>query len=82
MEARQGQDARLPGGLIHDSRAPRAALIQALFVQRKLRGGGEAMVQSLAHLIVKARIGRRTWLNVNCSFFRRFPRHSEALYRP
>lgn len=28
------------------------------------------MVQSLAHLIVKARIGRRTWLNVNCSFLR------------
>lgn len=28
------------------------------------------MVQSLAHLIVKARIDRRTWLNVNCSIFR------------
>lgn len=50
MEARQGQDARPAGGLIHDSRAPRATLIQALFVQEKLRGGGEAIVQSLAHL--------------------------------
>lgn len=28
------------------------------------------MVQSLAHLIVKARIDRRTWVNVNCSIFR------------
>lgn len=40
MEARQGQDARSAGGLIHDSRAPRATLIQALSVQGELKEEG------------------------------------------